>query len=229
MSRVIAVVEGQTEQAFVRGVLAPWLGTRNVFLSPCLVGKPGRKGGVGPYLRAKMDILNLLKQESDTIVTTMFDFYGMPTNWPRRDEAAQALHDQKASIVEDALKTDINLAFQGRLDPRRFIPYVQMYEFEALLFSKPEKIAEVVGKPKLTQHLQDIRNGFDCPEQINDDPSTAPSKRIARFFPKYQKLLHGSIAAERIGIEVMLAECPHFQDWLCKIQAACAASRHERS
>jgi hypothetical protein len=94
-SRVIAVVEGQTEQTFVREVLAPWLAERTVFLSPRLVGKPGHKGGVGEYSRAKKDMLALLKQEAGTIITTMFDFYAMPFSWPGREEASKAPHKKK--------------------------------------------------------------------------------------------------------------------------------------
>src|ERR1700680_1523762 len=123
--RVMAVVEGQTEQTFVREVLAPWLGARGVFLSPRLVGKPGHKGGVGEYPRARKDIVALLKQETSTLVTTMFDFYGMPFSWPGRKEASKVHHDKKASIVERALLEDIAKGPGKKFDRKRFVPYIQ--------------------------------------------------------------------------------------------------------
>ena len=107
MNRVVAVVEGQTEQGFVRDVLAPLLATKNIYMTARLVGKPGHKGGDCRYTRAKRDILLLLRQEADTVVTTMFDFYALPDSWPGRTAARQAPFAQKASIVETAVKTDI--------------------------------------------------------------------------------------------------------------------------
>lgn len=119
MNRVIAVVEGQTEGTFVRDVLAPWLGSKGVMLSARLVGKPGHKGGVGSFQRAKNDIVSLLKQESDTYVTTMFDFYGMPAKWPGREDAKNVSHDQKALTVEEAIKDDVVATLGDSLDERR--------------------------------------------------------------------------------------------------------------
>ncbi|HUY33592.1 MAG TPA: DUF4276 family protein [Pirellulales bacterium] len=162
--RVIAVVEGQTEQTFIREVLAPWLEGRGIYLSPRLVGKPGHKGGVGQYPRAKKDILALLKQESSTVITTMFDFYAMPSSWPGREEAGKAAHKKKALIVEAALLQDVVQTLGGKFDPSRLIPYVQMYEYEALLFTKPEVIADVVRRPEIAHKLATIRNKFKTPE-----------------------------------------------------------------
>lgn len=221
MSRVLAVVEGQTEQTFVRQVLAPWLGERGVFLSARLVGKPGKKGGVGEYPRAKKDMLALLKQEPTTIVTTMFDFYRMPGSWPGRDQARTAPYDQKASIVQSGILADITAALGQSFNPSRFVPYVQMYEYEALLFTKPTIIADVVNNPDIAASLVAIRGQFRTPEEINDSPTTAPSKRIERLHPTYEKPLHGSIAAQRIGIEALLAECLHFQEWVMGLIQRC--------
>ena len=218
MSRAIAVVEGQTEQTFVREVLAPWLGDRGVFLSSRLVGRPGHKGGVGKYVRARKDILALLKQESSTIITTMFDFYGLPRSWPGREVADRAHHEKKASIVEAAILKDISETLDDNFDKMRFRPYVQMHEFEALLFTRPEMIAEVVGKPEIASKLRAIRKQFKTPEEINDNPKMAPSQRIKSLHLDYEKPLHGSIAALRIGVDAMLTQCPHFREWLVNIQ-----------
>jgi hypothetical protein len=214
MNRVIAVVEGYAEQGFVRDVLAPWLGNRGVGLTARLVGKPGHKGGVGEYPRARGDMLALLKQESVTFVTTMFDFHRMPDSWPGRKKAAKLAHARKGPTVEQAIIDDIAKILGSKFDRRRFFPYIQMYEYEALLFSRPVVISEVVTNPDIADDLQAIRDEFDTPEEIDDSPETAPSKRIEKLTPIFQKPLHGVIAAQRIGIDEIREECPHFNEWL---------------
>jgi uncharacterized protein DUF4276 len=218
MNRVIAVVEGYTEQAFVRDVLAPWLGSHGVGFSARLVGKPGQKGGVGRYPRVQRDILALLKQRSIPFVTTMFDFYGMPNSWPGRKKAAKAPHARKASTVEKAVLDDISAIVGSRFDKRRFLPYIQMHEFEALLFSRPSVIADVVLDANIADDLQAIRDEFETPEEIDDSPETAPSKRIEKLTRVFHKPLHGLIAVRRIGIETIRRECPHFDEWLTALE-----------
>jgi hypothetical protein len=218
MNRVLAVVEGQTEQTFVREVLAPVLAVCGVYLTARLVGKPGHKGGVGRYERARKDFVALLKQEEGTIVTSMFDYYGMPESWPGRRRANRVRHDQKARIVEGAIKEDIARTLGRTFDQRRLMPYVQMHEFESLLFSEPSALGRVMREPESAQQLQQMRDEFETPEEINDNPVTAPSKRIERLFPSYRKALHGILAAERIALEVMRSECPHFHDWLTALE-----------
>ncbi len=218
MSEVFAVVEGPTEQTFVREALAPWLGHHNVFLKASIVGKPGHKGG-NKYDAAKRDITNFLKQRSDTIVTCMFDFYGMKTDWPGRESANAINHDGKPLAIESAIKADIASAFGESVNTARFIPYVQMHEFEALLFSNPPALAKALGNPQVAADFQIIRDEFETPEHINDGPDTAPAKRIGRVHCGYRKPLHGSIAAKEITIETMSKECPHFRSWIDKLVA----------
>jgi len=213
VSRVIAVVEGQTEQDFVRDILAPWLGTHGVYISARLVGKPGHKGGVGEYERARQDIMLLLRQEQETVVTTLFDYYGMPDSWPGKLQAKTAT-TTKAEIVEQAMRENIAVILGPSLEIKRFLPYVQMHEFEALLFSKPSTICETLLSPESESKVLSIRSEFSTPEDINDNPMTAPSKRLSGLFRGYRKRLHGLIAAKRMGIDPMLQECPHFSNWL---------------
>jgi hypothetical protein len=214
MKRVIAVVEGQTEATFVREVLAPHLGASSIAFTARVVGKPGHKGGVGEYTRARRDILALLKQEPATIITTMFDYYGMPDSWPGRVAAKRLRHDRKARSVEAAIKAEIAVEFGTSWNPDRLRPYIQMHEFEALLFAQPEALCQVMSEPDVADELQAIRDEFDDPERINDNPNSAPSKRIEKFFSRYRKPLHGVLAAKRITLEAMRSECPHFNEWL---------------
>jgi hypothetical protein len=219
MSEVFATVEGRTEQTFIRDVFAPWLAPHNVYMTAIVIGKQGGN----EYASAKLDILNLLKQRSDTFVTCMFDFYGMKDDWPGRQEANGKTHDNKPTTVEDAVGTDIIRAWGSRADNRRFRPFVAMHEFESLLFSDPASLAIALGDPDTEEEFASVRNAFVTPEHINDSPLTAPSKRIAQIFVTnrrvYRKPLHGSIAAKHVTIETMIDQCPHFRKWVIELLA----------
>ena len=219
MSRVVAIVEGQTERTFVRDVLAPWLGWKGVMLTARLIGKPGHKGGIGAFARAKNEIANLMNQDTGTVITTMFDFYGMPTTWPGRAKAARVSHDRKAKTVEVAIKEEIRTHLGDAFDERRLVPYVQMHEYEALLFSHPAAISEVMRAEESLAELQEICSSFESPEHINDSPQTAPSKRLEGIFPYYQKTFHGILASKRIAIETMRGECAHFDEWVATLES----------
>ena len=101
----------------------------------------------------------------------------------------------------------------------RFLPFVMMHEFEALLFSDCGAFCRSVDRVELEPQLAKIRAGFASPEQINDSPQTAPSKRIEALMPRYRKPLDGVNAARAIGLDRMRAECPHFNDWLERLVA----------
>ena len=104
---------------------------------------------------------------------------------------------------------------------RRFIPYVQMHEFEALLFSNPERFARALGDERLAREISRIREAFDSPESINDDPTTAPSKRILAIRRSYDKPLYGTLSALEIGLPTMRKECAQFDAWLQRLEALC--------
>lgn len=104
--------------------------------------------------------------------------------------------------------------------PPRFVPFVMIHEFEALLFSDCQGFAEAIGREALAADFQGIRDAFPNPEQIDDSPQTAPSKRIAALVPQYEKPLIGVLASLQIGLEAMRRECPHFSGWLDWLQTA---------
>jgi len=215
VSEVFVVVEGRTEQLFVEGVLAPWIAQNKIYMSASRVGTPGHKGG-NRYAAARRDILNYLKQRPDTMVSCLFDFYGMGNDWPGRDAAIAKNHETKPKTVEQAILDDISNEFADA--ERRFIPYVQMHEFEALLFTKPSSLSVALGNHTVAKEFQAVRDAFDTPEHINDSPQTAPSKRIISIFKehgkKYRKTLHGSIASKEIEVSQIVDECPHFAEWI---------------
>ena len=218
MIRISVLVEGQTEETFVMQVLRDYFYPLDVLLIPRMLGMPGRKGGIGPYQRAKRDILNTLKQDTTAFCTTMFDYYGMPNNWPKRDIARQKkVYIEKAQVIEQAIASDILSALGGQFNSRRLIPYVQMHEFEALLFSDTQKLAEGLDLTDARQ-VQRIREGFNTPEEINDNQQTAPSKRLIQLNQDYSKVIDGVLISQSIGLPIMRSECPHFNDWLLRLE-----------
>ena len=101
---------------------------------------------------------------------------------------------------------------------RRCIPYVQMHEFEGLLFSDPQALAASINKVRLSPKFTEIREQFSPPEDINDSPMSAPSKRITDLYSQYEKPTAGSIAALEIGLPKIRNECPLFDKWLTHLE-----------
>lgn len=217
MSRVLVFVEGSTELTFVREIVAPHLSQFGLTATPTLAGKPG-SGGVPPFSRLLGEVVALLRNDSNIICTTMFDFYGMPSNWPQRVEAATvSSHQQKALLVENGVAEAVYREMGRSFNRNRFIPYVQMHEFEALLFSDPPVLGETMQLHS-AKALYKIVETFEHPELINDHPDSAPSKRLIQIKPGYQKILHGNIAAKRIGLQQMREKCPHFSAWIEQLE-----------
>ena len=152
----------------------------------------------------------------------MVDYYGLPhtgsKEWPGRKEASGATFRAKPEVVERSLLDDVVRTMGAGFDSSRFIPFVMMHEFEALLFSDCELFALGIGQPELAERLQAIRDAFGSPEEVDDSPDTAPSKRILALIPGYQKPLTGTLAALEIGLATMRVECPHFDEWLKRLE-----------
>ena len=222
MPRLLVHVEGQTEESFVNNVLRPHLvsGFGYADVSARLLGNArqrSRRGGIQGWNTVRRDIVRHLRQDTEAISTTMVDFYGMPQTgnraWPGRAQSDVMPFEQKAEFVQDWIARDIAADFGGA-SQRRFLPYVVMHEYEGLLFSAPGSFAEAVGRTELAGRFEAIRDQFRTPEEINDSPATAPSKRVESLVPGYQKPIMGTIAAQRIGLDMIRKECPYFDSWV---------------
>jgi len=215
MKKVLVLVEGQTEEAFVKRVLLEHLLKYNVSLIPTIVSTkrvksgPNFKGGIVSYKKVRGDILRLLNDTSAALVTTMIDLYGLPDDFPGRSEA-RGTPQEKVRFIEDEFRVDI--------DNRRFHGYLSLHEFEGLLFSAPHIIAKTLNAQNREDEINRIRNSFSSPEEINDNPETAPSKRLLNIFPRYNKIFYGSIIAHRIGINTIRSECHHFDNWMTVLE-----------
>ncbi len=219
MTRAYLLVEGQTEETFVRDLLTPHYARMELYLTPILVStSPGHKGGLVSYAKVKPQIERLCKQDARAYVSTMFDLYRLPNDFPgQRSRQWSELRNgtDKARLVENELARDIN--------QRNFIPYIQVHEYEALLFVAPQHFANWANAEAVCQ-LQAVRADHE-PEEINDHPDTAPSKRIRAAMPQYQKTLHGPLIACDIGLDALRAACPHFAQWLRRLDELIASQK----
>ena len=218
MIRVHVICEGQTEEMFVNEVLSELFLPLDIYLYPSLVGKPGHKGGNFKFDRVLRDVQTRLLNDKNSYCTTFFDFYGLPEDFPDKKEAV-GLNNIKAKqeMVTGRLVEQLSKHIDEEA-MRRFIPYVQLYEFEGLLFSNPESIASEIGKPGLVVDFIKIRREFATPEHINDNMITAPSKRIKGLFSQYDKVIHGSLIAIEVGVNTICEECHLFDAWINKLK-----------
>ncbi|CEE91354.1 conserved hypothetical protein [Xenorhabdus nematophila str. Anatoliense] len=207
MIRINVFVEGQTEETFVRDVLAPYFSAQQIYLSPILAQtSASQKGGITSYGKVKHQITRLCRQDPGAFVTTLIDYYGLPTDFPDYNEQRDNAASERVVKLEQAFADDIGQA--------NFIPHLLLHEFEALLFCQPEKFADWLDDSAPIAALQAIRSEFATPEDINNSPQTAPSKRILAIIPHYHKTLHGPLIAGDIGLDTIRSQCPHFNQWL---------------
>lgn len=213
MTRIYLLVEGQTEEAFVNQVLKPYYGVQNIYLFPIIVRtSPGYKGGVISYAKVKPQIDRLCKQDKKAYVSTLFDLYGLPQDFPGKNNVAYS-HDAngkvKAELIENEWARDVAHS--------NFIPNLLVHEYEALLFTKIEAFEQWTDDDSVLAPLYEVRK-TSAPEEINDSTETAPSKRILKVMPWYKKTFHGPLIAGDIGLDALRQECPHFSAWLERLE-----------
>src|SRR5260221_13772709 len=155
MIRLLIHVEGQTEEDFVNEVLRDYLLAKGYdAVSARIVGNARLRryrGGILPWPSVRQDIIRHLLEDPACIATTMIDYYGLPQTgagaWPGRSEASGLSATEKAERVETALRNDMVAETGDRLNPRRFIPFVVMHEFEGLLFSDCSAFSRGIYRP----------------------------------------------------------------------------------
>ena len=222
MTDLVVVGEGQTEESFIKGLIAPTLADRAIYVTPRLLRTSRRAhGGALTPGRVLHQMPRILKERDDVYVSTFFDLYGLAQDFPGVSVAA-GLPDpiSRAEAIETAFREAVVEAAECR--PDRFIPHIQPYEFEALLFTDVSAFAMVRSAWKNRVHpLRDVRDAVPTPEHINDGPATHPSARLGSLLtqPGYNKRLDGSAVATRVGLDRMRAECQHFGQWLDRMES----------
>jgi len=223
MVRLHVFAEGRTEQTFADTVLKLHLANLGVYVSkPVLIAharKKGRvhRGGGRNFTAMQRDIQRRLKQETgdDVFFTTMIDLYALHQNYPGFEEAEPLRRDPYRRV--EALEK----AWSDQAGDWRFIPFIQLHEFEAYLFSDVSHLVPFFDNAEARiARLRRETNDVDSPELINDGPHTSPSNRISAQFPEYEglKATVGPQAAERIGLAAIRSRCPHFAAWIARLE-----------
>jgi len=211
MKKILVLVEGQTEEQFIKKVIYDYFYQQDIFLIPVIIetkevkSGPNYKGGINSYGKIKEDLQKLLGDSSAVIVTTMIDYYGLPNDFPAFNRTGTCY--QKIEAAEKAFAAEVN--------NHKFIPYLQLHEFEGILFASPKAISDTMDTSRRSiTIIQKIRDRFNYPEEINEGTETHPSKRIQKLFSNYNKPFHGTLISTRIGVQQLLNNCPHFKQWI---------------
>lgn len=216
MKKVFILVEGQTEELFVKNVLSPHLADRDIYCTPILAATrriksgPDFKGGITSYNKVKQELQRLLRDTSVSLVTTMIDYYGFISLVPFKSDVAGSSSLEKVRALESLFTEDLG-------DPR-FFPYVQLHEFEAMMYVSPTVTAEALMSPRNAVKLERIKKEFISPEEIDDHPQTAPSKRLLKLFPGYRKTVDGPIIVKRTGLDEIRQQCGHLNEWITRLE-----------
>lgn len=222
MSELLFVVEGQTEDEFVRDVLKPHFMDRyDVLCRASIVGRGNKSRGGGYFKTWSKDLKNHTNNRNPNLVawTTMFDLYGLPKDFPDYARLA-AISDTAARCreAEEILASVVSDLCHASGDPR-FVPYVQRHEFEALVLASLPSLTELVEKDALPAVESLARAvGTTSPEEINDGRETSPSQRLKKI-PGYDKVLWGSTVTMNTGLRQIRAACPRFDEWLSELES----------
>lgn len=203
---LVFIVEGDSEVSFINKKIIPYIYSFSLstgwLLYPHKVTtnrKLNIKGGIPGYQYLKNEI-DRLKAQNEPLITTFFDFFRIPTDFP-----GYSIENKSVESIESAIKEEVN--YEG------LIPYIQKYEFETILFSNPEAFDIVLDNESQMNQIKDIADKYPDIETINGGPETAPSKRLAHIFD-YDKVTDSELILENISIEQIQAKCARFSCWL---------------
>lgn len=217
MKRILILVEGPTEERFVKELLQPHFWNLGVHLEPKIVTTKRTQDGTqfkggNAFSKVEGDLRRLLGDKNAALVTTMLDYYGLPDDFPGRQGLKGPTAADKARDLERALEAHLDAG-------KRLVGFLMLHEFEAILFVGPTELAKAMNAESQTAEIKKVRDAFRTVEEINDRPETAPSKRVLKLFPSYRKRLFGPMIAKRIGLDAIRQACPHFNEWLTKLES----------
>lgn len=216
MKRVIIICEGETEQAFCKTNLQQYFELKGIYIYCPLIKRS--KGGIVRWPLLKKEIETYLKTDKSAFVTTFIDYYGLYSKheFPCWDEAENFSDcNKRIDFLEEEMFKDVEESLRYR-----FIPYLQLHEFEGLLFNNIDvfynlfPLNDIVGKTE----LEDIFRCYDNPEMINNSRETSPSHRLERIIRGYNKIVYGDILAEAIGLHNMRNKSPRFNQWITRLE-----------
>ena len=227
MARLYVFAEGRTEQTFASTVLGQHLAEHGVYMhNPVLIAHAHKRqrthrGGGRNFHAMQKDIVRFLRQDTarDAFFTTMIDLYALHRGFPGTEDAQMHRGDPYRRVQE------LEESWAVETDDDRFIPHIQLHEYEAYLFSDIAVLSHFYeAQQRAVNRLRESIGSLDSPEMIDDGPQTAPSKRIISFIPRYDadKSTVGVQAAARIGLPEIRRKCPHFAAWLSRLEGLAA-------
>ena len=223
MNRIIIICEGQTEQEFCNTLLQPHFSANGITLQAPLIKKT--MGGIANWNVLKREIETYLRREKDVLVTTLIDYYGIKDShgfplWAEKQAIADK--NQRLDELETAMLADVD----ENLRPH-FVPYLQLHEFEGLLFSDKQAFYTTFNEGELAREdeLEQTFADFNNPEMINDGVETSPSHRLERIISGYDKVVYGCCLAEAIGLDKMRQKSPRFDNWLKRLETNFAITK----
>lgn len=214
MRRLVFIVEGKSEAQFINRILIPYLsskvGLEGIHMHAQQIITNRKKsfhGGNVSFGKLARDVRNVART-GDVLVTTLIDFFRLPTDYPGYTTDSSQL-DAIEEAIREALAPDVS--------PDRFLPYIQRHEFETLLFSNMEGFGALIDDKKVLEKLESIERAYSNPEDINGNPQTAPSKRLGRIF-NYEKVSDSFIVLSAIPVDTIRMKCPRFNRWLEQLE-----------
>ncbi len=214
------LVEGQTEEIVVNGVLEPYLQDRGWTITKSIVTTkrpatgPASHGGVSNWAKLEREIRILLRNSDIHTLTTLFDYYGFPPDSPGMRDRPSSSAYERVEHVEKSLVSAIS--------DTRFVPHLILHELETWVFAAAEQLGWLFSGSDLTKRLLKDVEGAGGPELVNDGLDTAPSKRLARYCVGYSKTNDGPLAIADLGIDALREYCPHLDSWLTHLDTRLA-------
>ena len=218
MTRLLMLVEGQSEEIFVKQTLTPYLADRGVHVESPIVlwtkripSGGGYRGGVSNWNQIRRNLLPLTK-DADAWVTTLLDFYGLPDDFPGFAEA-RGPGNPRVNVAT------LQERFAHEINHERFIPFLTLHELEAWVFSAPEIVAQHFGNENLATQLRKAVQAAGEPELINQGAETHPKARLRGLQTGYKETSDGPTLLAKIGIPTIRETCPHFEGWIERLEA----------
>ena len=226
MTRLIILVEGQSEEIFVKQTLTPFLAERGVHVLPPIVlwtkripSGGGFRGGVSNWSQIRRSLLPLT-HDTNAWITTLLDFYGLPDDFPGYQEALGA-GDRRQQVIA------LQERFASEIGHPRLIPFFALHEFEAWLFTAPDVVAGHFGKTALAGKIRSAVEYAGDPELINHGEDTHPKARLLNMQTGYKETSDGPTLMEKIGVSAIRDACSHFACWLDRLEALGHKPRHD--
>ncbi len=214
---VFIFLEGQSEEEFCKNILKPYFEQKEIYIEFAIVSTGIKKngthfrGGITNYNKIKEDIRKIFNNPGYDLITTFFDFYGFLKVCPFREEIKSIGCYKRVQETEKKFNDDLN--------NQKFLPYLNLHEYEIIYFIDYKLTKKILADNIDKNKLKKIFTKYNNIEEINEDPSKAPSKRLQDICSSYAKLYHSQLITQKLNIEMIKSKCNHFNEWIENIES----------